>query len=472
MRSASVSRAASGSARQNAFGSLMILGSQRVSRLVVLVATAALLTTDSFATLALVLALTDLVRGTLQAFDVGGARLLAGGRPDATVLQTSLDAKTVSGLAGMLFITLLAFPVGSPEAALLTALSGVGVFAASYGSSFLVERQAVLALHSVGRAVLISNALGAVCGIALAWLTEAAVGAVIGLVLGDVLLLVSVSRGHRWQQPDLAAATELLRSSRELLTMQLAYIGQFRVGTIILSAFGSALAVAEYSIASRVMEGLVVIAAALTASSLPLMAAAHAREERARLAGLFDRSYRLGLIIVASLAASLVVAAPVWIWALFPQYPDVGTPSAIVGLAVMIFFGSSQTTALLNATHHDRAANRSAVTGLAISALATFFLVPFGSLGVAWARVAGELARFVVEASAGIRYVGIRLLQLARPWLVTSPALVGASVAVLEQWRTPYVWIAASLVLVAAMASSRLVASGVGATPTAARMPD
>ena len=54
-----------GPARQNALGSLLIQGSQRLSRFVVIIAAAALLTPASFAAAVLALALTDLIRGAL-----------------------------------------------------------------------------------------------------------------------------------------------------------------------------------------------------------------------------------------------------------------------------------------------------------------------------------------------------------------------------------------------------------------------
>ena len=114
--------------------------------------------------------------------------------------------------------------------------------------------------------------------------------------------------------------------------MQLAYIGQFRVGTIVLAAVGSAVAVAEYAIASRVAESLIILAAALTASSLPMIGAAHARNERLGLTSIFERSYSVGIRIIAPSVAVLVLAAPLWIGILFPHYPDVGTSTGIVGL--------------------------------------------------------------------------------------------------------------------------------------------
>jgi O-antigen/teichoic acid export membrane protein len=224
--------------------------------------------------------------------------------------------------------------------------------------------------------------------------------------------------------------------------MQFAYISHFRVGTIVLGAVGTDVAVGEYAIASRVAEGLIILAAALTASSLPMIGAAHARNERLGLASIFERSYSVGIRIIAPAVAVIVLAAPLWIGILFPLYPDVGTPVGIAGVAIILYFASSQTTALLNATHHDRPASWSAVAGLAASILGSITLFPLGAVGAAWARVAGEFVRLCVEATTAVRALEIRPAQLLRPWLAVSPILVGFAIGVAGEWQSPYIWIA------------------------------
>ena len=292
-----------------------------------------------------------------------------------------------------------------------------------------------------------ASLIGAVLAVLLLWLTHSTLGVVIGLAIGDGLLLAFVCRGHAWQPPKWQPAITQVRHGRRLVIMQLAHIGQFRVGTIVLAAFGTAVAVAEYTIASRVAEGLVILAAALTSSSLPLMGAALAQEERGGLTRVFGRSYNVGIRVVAPLTATLVLTAPIWIAILFPRYPGVGPPSAVVGLAVVIFFASSQTAALLNATHRDRAASRSAVGGLVVSVLASSAMVSLGAVGVAAGRVAGELVRLLMEAAAGRRELGIPLALLLRPWFAVTPILAGATIAVAADWQGPYLWIAAVVVL-------------------------
>jgi O-antigen/teichoic acid export membrane protein len=190
-----------------------------------------------------------------------------------------------------------------------------------------------------------------------------------------------------------------------------------------------------------------VLAAALTASSLPMIGEAHARNQAGRLDAIFSRSYSIGLGLTAPLVGVLVLTAPIWIPRLCPGYPGIGPSFAIAGVAVIIFFASSQTTALLNATHRDRAASRSAVLGLVAASAALVWLVPYGAVGVAWARVTGEVARLAFEGAAATRDVGVRASSLVRPWISVSPVLAGMALAVLFDWQSPIIWIAAAAVL-------------------------
>jgi hypothetical protein len=181
-----------GSARQNAFGSLLIQGSLRLSRFVVVLAAAALLTPPAFATVLLTLALTDLVRGALQAFDVDGVRLISRGDDAGQVVQTILDAKALAGLAGLAMLMGAAFLLYGGATAWLVALSGAGTLAASFASSFLVRNQAALTLRLVSTRVSLASLAGTVLTVLLAWLTRRADMVIAGVAAGDLLQLLAL----------------------------------------------------------------------------------------------------------------------------------------------------------------------------------------------------------------------------------------------------------------------------------------
>lgn len=441
---------------KNILGSLLIQASLRLSRFIVIVVAAALLTPPAFATFVLTLAMTDLVRGGLQAFDVGAVRLLAAGQDSTDVIQSGLEAKCLAGSIGLALLAAIAWAVYGADTAWLVGVSGLGTLAASFGSSFLVQRQADLALHVISLRVAIASAVGTAVAIAAVWATRSAVWSVLGTAVGDALLLAALYARHAWRAPALGPGLAVIRKSQQLLVMQLAYIGQFRAGTIVLAAAATPIAVGEYSIASRFAEGLIIIAVALSASSLPMIGAAHARNEPGVLASIFEKSYGAGLRLTAPVIGALALSAPLWNDVLFPQYPGLGPVFAVAGYGVIIYFASSQTTALLNATHRDEAASLSAVAGMLTSIAGLFILTPFGALGAAWARVAGEAVRLIIEATTAVRDLGVHVSALARPWLAISPVLIGIAIAMGGGWTSPSIWIAVAAVLLGSSGVSLL----------------
>jgi hypothetical protein len=67
-------------------------------------------------------------------------------------------------------------------------------------------------------------------------------------------------------------------------------------------------------------------------------------------------------------------------------------------------------------------------------------------MGVAWARVAGELTRLGVEAFGIVKDLGVRPSALAAPWVAVAPVLTGAAIAVAVDWQPPFLWGAAAVV--------------------------
>ena len=259
-----------GPARQNAFGSLLIQGSQRLSRLAAIIATAAWLTPASFDACACARP-TDLC-GTLMTLTskLSNAVQLP---PRPRRHSGQPDAKTLVGLAGLVLVTALAVVISAADTVSLIAVS---VWHPGEWFRRIVPHRAAatLALHSATSES--SPPASPNCPRAdPRWLAPSLSRSHRRPTIGDVLLLALVSAGHGWRPPAWRVALAEARAHSRLMIIQLAHIAQFRVGTIIRTAPGSAVAVAEYSIASRMTEGLILIAAALTSSSLPLMGAAH-----------------------------------------------------------------------------------------------------------------------------------------------------------------------------------------------------
>ena len=435
MTVATARRATRLAAVRNSAGSLLIQGSTRLGRILTIIPAAAVLDAESFASLALALALTDVARSALLAYDVSAVRLIAGGSNPGAVVGSHAAAKVVVGLLGAGLAVIVAWLTAGPGSAALTLVAGLGVVPAGLSTLLLARRQAELQLGSVSRIVLVGNVVGMVIASIGVVVTTSPVAVLVGLAIGDLMVLAALSGGLREaRRPSMGSLMHVLSESRYLLGMQIAYIGQFRIGVVILAAASTPQAVGTYAVASRMAEGLVIVAAAISASTLPLLRAdrgsAHVRE----IEVIARRAYRLALLASTTLVAILSLAAPLWLGLLFPGYPDAALVFVPVGLTIVGYFANSQTTAFLNATHHDRQATTSAVVGLVVAIAASIVLVGFGAMGVAVGRLLGEVARAIVETVA----VALRSTWLAwgmlRSWLWLLPAVVTIVVPVITGW--------------------------------------
>jgi O-antigen/teichoic acid export membrane protein len=271
--------------------------------------------------------------------------------------------------------------------------------------------------------------------------TNGPLGAAVGLLIGDLVLFCLVALRKRFA-PDLRRARlrSVLADSPRLMLQQLGYVGQFRFGTLVLGLVATPLAVSEYSIASRLAEGLIIVSTAITATSYPLMAKAHATGDRDGVVARFVPSYWIAVAVSASLVCLLVLTVPIWLTFLFPKYPGAAVPFALVGLGVTFFFASGQTAALLNTLHRDSAAAGAATLGLGVNVAGTLLLAgSFGAIGVAVARLAGEAARMAMETFVVARADRADAVRAWVAWLAFGPLIFGTAMAVASDWAAPVV---------------------------------
>jgi O-antigen/teichoic acid export membrane protein len=386
-------------------GSFAVIAAQRVARVVAVVPAAAILVPDSFAALIVALAVGDISRSALHGFDVSLLRELSAGRSRTEVLGPHLGGKVLLGAVIALGLIVFAWVAYGETTGLLTAVSLAGLMPANLGGLIAVERQAALRLASVAPYAVGTSLLGLLLAVTGTILFREPLATVAGLALGDLGFFVAVWAITGRPMPVFTGSVQLLRRIPALTVTQLGYVGQGRIGVILLGFAGPPVAIAEFGIASRVAEGLIVFAVALTASSYPLMARALAAGELAVALSLLRRSSEVGLAVAAGLLSLLGLTAPFWLSALFPRYPDAVIPFAFMSVAIVMYFASTQTTAFLNAAHRDRAAAASSVFGFAVAAAGTVLLLPLGTVGAASGRIAGEAARLAAELVACVRLV-------------------------------------------------------------------
>ena len=427
-------RLRSRAAVSNLAGSLILQGGLRAARLISLLVAAYLLPTTGLAVLAVALALTDIVRAALQAFDVAAVRVDLGDGP-VLAMRALTTAKLLAAIAlGGLAVVLGRLIYGAEVSSIVLVLMA-GLVCGSLASLWMVPAQRDLRLLSMTPEVLAASLVTTVAATAGA-VTHAAVMVAAGLVLGDVVLLLLIARKVSFR-PDLVPSRirSAFAESPRLMVQQLGYVGQFRLGTLVLAFVAAPLAVAEYTVASRLAEGLVVISVALAATSYPLMARAFGTGGRPAVLERFVPSYWVAIGTAAITVLCLVVTEPVWLPLLVPKYPGVAVPFAVVGIGVVFYFASAQTTSALNALRHDSAAAAAAILGLVANVIGLALLAgPMGAIGVAFARLIGEAARSGAEGAAIWANARRSMRNAWVAWLAFTPLIAAIVVIVIADW--------------------------------------
>ena len=224
----------------------------------------------------------------------------------------------------------------------------------------------------------------------------------VGLAAGDIILLALVARKERFMPDFMPSRLRVaLRGSPRLMVQQFGYVGQYRFGTLALGVFAAPLAVAEYTLASRLAEGLVIVSIAIAATSYPVMVQALRSHGSAAVLERLVPAYWMAIGVSASAVFVLVLAVPLWLLLVFPKYPGAAVPFALVGLSVVAIFASAQTTAALNTLRRDSAAAAAATLGLGSNVFGVLLLGgSMGAVGVAFSRLIGEVLRMAAEVLA------------------------------------------------------------------------
>jgi O-antigen/teichoic acid export membrane protein len=412
--------------RPNSVASFAIIAAQRLGRVVAIVPAAAVLTREGFAAVVLALALADISRSALHGFDISLVRELSKDDRSRDVLAVHLGGKVLlSGVVGSALAAFAWLAYGT-VAGFLTAVSLAGLLPANVAALIAVERQASLRLASIAPYAIATSLLGLVASVVGTLAFRDPLATVAGLALGDLAFFVTLWLSTAPPRPAIATSTTLVRRLPALTATQLGYVAQGRIGVILLGLTAPAVAIGEFGIASRLAEGMIVFAVALTASSYPLMSRALARHDMDEAIAVLRWSARISLVGAASAFGLLVLTAAVWLPVIFPAYPDAVVPFAVMTGAIVLYFGSSQTSAFMNAAHRDRFAAMTSLLGLVAAAGGTVALLPLGALGAAVGRLVGEGVRHVAELVASWR------IERRAPAAIVPSLIVAAIVSVLS----------------------------------------
>ncbi len=211
-----------------------------------------------------------------------------------------------------------------------------------------------------------------------------------------LLLLLKLKYGHETKfhpkNIKLKIATELTTASAPLFATNLVVLMQIRIDQMLLGTLASASAVGNFSVASKLAEGLMMGPAIVIRALNPQLLQAKATSEdefRAVLRRQFDFSVMIAVVIAAIFCAGSGLLVRV----LFgPQYHNAVAPLAIlVWVIVPMTIGSVNANAVI-AQGQTKQTLAKATIGLGMNALLNYTFIPlFGSAGSAAATLSSHI---------------------------------------------------------------------------------
>lgn len=171
------------------------------------------------------------------------------------------------------------------------------------------------------------------------------------------------------------------------------------LGTFLLAALSSVVAVGLYSSAYRVIQMIEIGAVAATSVLFPVFSRL-ARDERGLLKRLYGDSLRIMLVLAAAVGGLLVAFGSHLVLVIFgPGYADAGPALQVLGGALVFLMPSAVMHAMFSAIDRQTLFMKLALLGILVNATLGALLIPqFGSSGAAIATFATEVLLFLTGA--------------------------------------------------------------------------
>jgi O-antigen/teichoic acid export membrane protein len=274
----------------------------------VVVISARLLAVDQFARLGVALAALTVATSVL---DAGFSTLIVrdgAGRPSRAMGLLRSSIRVRAPLAALVLATGLAAGLftGDVWLGLLTAAAAVGG-AASLSLASLFRSSQDLAPEAVQKSLAAALTLAGAVIVALASPEAAPIVGVLGAVLWLTLPIFWVLARRRFPREYHPAAWSAMRGAVPFGLMTLATLLYYRLGTLLLGAVGTSSETADYTIASTIAFGLLMIPNAITTGLLPRLSA---RRLGADALGTARRALAWTLLLCLALSAVAAGSAP------------------------------------------------------------------------------------------------------------------------------------------------------------------
>lgn len=297
---------------KNALAILSNLAASRLAGFVVVVSIARVLPVEQFGLYVLALATAEFCRGFVDwGIDQIAIRRLARDPEANAVVTAALLLKLGTGALSLGGIQLFAWSLGyAPPLPLYLLVASLALLLNSLATTLATAFQARLLMAGLAPITWLTSGLRVVLvGVGIAWQVSALGFLLIALLVEAGALGLTYWRLRRlaplpWPR-DRALYGRLFREALPLGIMNILALLYLRIDTVILSRLAGETAVAQYGAMYRLTETALAVAIAISATSLPLLAARLGQGPPAEGVALYQRSFRL-LLAYATLAACLL----------------------------------------------------------------------------------------------------------------------------------------------------------------------
>lgn len=392
-------------------GALTITGvATKLATFVVLVLATRALPREEFGAFALVLATAEIIR-VVAAFGVDQISLRALARSSdrhGEILSTALMLKALASLGAVVIFAGAAWYLRfTPEMWVGYLLLSADYFLSAGVLSLVTYHQAGMRADRAVPAILAGTAANLAVGV-IAFLVRAPMPwFLVAMPVGNgVALLTLWIVTRRWVRPSLWLASRSSLKAFALRAWPLAVTGvtvllYFRISTLMLAKLDGLNAVASYTPAYKLSEAFLLVPAALSGSTLPILAGA-LRHGPSR-AGV--RAYQSALLISVALSVPFGLGCTVFgnfvlVHVFKPEYASSAFALAVLGWATVLMSLNIQTGNALLALDREHLIMWVALVNLATNVTLNLLLIPRLSFnGSAIATLATEGVNLVMQAA-------------------------------------------------------------------------
>ena len=398
-------------------GALTISGAaQKLATFIVLVLANRSLSKELFGAYALVLATAEIVR-VVSAFGVDQIALRAlarGGGRESEIVSNALALKMLASVAATLIFAGAGWYLRfTPAMWIGWGLLSIDFFLSAGVLSFVSYHQASVRADRAVPALIVGTVASLAVGVSGFLLHASIPWFLASLPAGDLVALVTLWLVTRqWVRPaaslaSRAAVIAFAKSSWPLAVTSAIVLLYFRVSTLMLAKLEGLSAVASYTPAYKLSEAFLLLPAALSGTTLPVLAGA-LRHGPSR-AGI--RAYESALLVSIAMSVpfgigTTVLGRFVLVHLFGPAYGSSATALAVLGWATVLMALTYQTTNALIALNHEHLVMAVTVVNLATNVIANLLLIPRLSFnGSAIATLLTESVNFAMQAGLAIYFL-------------------------------------------------------------------